>query len=136
MTPTDKQELLPCPFCGEEAEVERLGTSRASMVVVCSSCGAKVECGATCLSNSIWNTRQLPDQASAGDGWISVEDRLPEIEQDVLIAYSKKNRSVVGKRRSSVQKGDYFVTVAWNVGAGDVTHWRPIPNPPSDKTGK
>jgi len=38
-------KLKPCPFCGGEAEVERLGTKRASMIIVCSQCGCCLESG-------------------------------------------------------------------------------------------
>jgi Lar family restriction alleviation protein len=51
-------KLLPCPFCGGEAEFERLGTRRQSCIVVCIDCGCRLEsadqddnCGVS------WNTR-------------------------------------------------------------------------------
>ena len=50
-------ELKPCPFCGGEAEIERMGSSRQSMIVCCSMCGAKVECGSTVVEQANWNTR-------------------------------------------------------------------------------
>ena len=135
MTPTDKQELLPCPFCGEEAEVERLGTSRASMVVVCSFCGAKVECGAIRLSDSIWNDRQLPDQASAGEGWISVDsDIKPKLHQKVLIWTTDADDNYCCWHATyNGEKTGYLLTGGYK--DKDLTHWQPLPNPPSDKTG-
>ena len=36
-------KLLPCPFCGSDAEFERLGTGRCSSIVVCTECGCRVE---------------------------------------------------------------------------------------------
>lgn len=38
-----KVELLPCPFCGGEAEVERYGTRRQSCIVSCLWCGCRLE---------------------------------------------------------------------------------------------
>lgn len=38
-------DLLPCPFCGGEAGIDRPGTMRASMKISCSNCGATVESG-------------------------------------------------------------------------------------------
>lgn len=53
------QKLLPCPFCGEEAEFERLGMRRSSCIVKCLFCGCRVETsetGEACGRN--WNTRR------------------------------------------------------------------------------
>jgi len=52
-----KMTLLPCPYCGGEAIIGRMGTNRVSMCIACSECGAHVECGATSVKNSMWNTR-------------------------------------------------------------------------------
>lgn len=35
--------LKPCPFCGGEAEIERIGSRRASCIVACTNCGARHE---------------------------------------------------------------------------------------------
>ena len=35
--------LKPCPFCGGEAEFERIGTPRRSTQVRCGGCGAHLE---------------------------------------------------------------------------------------------
>jgi hypothetical protein len=52
------RDLLPCPFCGGEPEIERLGTARCSMIIVCSECGCRLETGETFLSkNCLWNSR-------------------------------------------------------------------------------
>lgn len=37
------KKLLPCPFCGGEAEIERMGTRRQSCQVACTNCGAHHE---------------------------------------------------------------------------------------------
>lgn len=38
-------ELLSCPFCGGEAQIERHGSQRQSMIVGCTQCGCRVESG-------------------------------------------------------------------------------------------
>lgn len=53
-----EDKLLPCPFCGGEPEIERMGTSRVSMIITCTECGASLETGETWLDkNCSWNTR-------------------------------------------------------------------------------
>lgn len=50
-------ELKPCPFCGcKDIEIERVGTSRASCIVVCTECGCKLESNET-GAGMLWNTR-------------------------------------------------------------------------------
>ena len=55
-------KLLPCPFCGGEAEFERMGTPRQSCIVACTDCGGRLETseeGGACGSQ--WNDRHTPD---------------------------------------------------------------------------
>ena len=49
--------LKPCPFCGEEAEIERYGTARVSTIVTCSGCGTSKECGEEFNHGQDWNDR-------------------------------------------------------------------------------
>ena len=56
-------ELLPCPFCsGTDAMIERPGTNRQSMIIVCQDCGARVESGDVVGQTRVeawkWNQRQ------------------------------------------------------------------------------
>ena len=57
------------------------------------------------------------------DKWISVEDRLPEYDQEILVWYRLKQLpydiNVAAKRYK-----DVFNSLA--------THWMPIPEPPSE----
>ena len=52
----EEKKLKPCPFCGSEAECERVGTNRQSCIVSCTNCHCSLE------SNEIgygyfWNFR-------------------------------------------------------------------------------
>ena len=62
------------------------------------------------------------------DGWVSVNDRLPPINRDVLIKYKGRKDPLVAMLRDN---GDsmYFSTIAWNVGVKAVEYWIPLPTP-------
>lgn len=36
-------KLEPCPFCGGQAEFERVGTKTASCIIFCENCGCRLE---------------------------------------------------------------------------------------------
>ena len=61
--------LLPCPFCGGGAEIERKGSHRASMIVACMNCGYTVESGGvyglTEAERMAWNCRSKKSQHNA-----------------------------------------------------------------------
>lgn len=50
-------ELLPCPFCGGEAEIQRLGDHRRSTQYACTMCGAYLETGEEWGHGADWNKR-------------------------------------------------------------------------------
>ena len=53
------EELKPCPFCGGEAEVKRMGTNRVSMIIGCVECSCELETGETWIDKNInWNQRE------------------------------------------------------------------------------
>ena len=53
------EELKPCPFCGGEAEVKRMGTNRVSMIIGCAECSCELETGETWIDKNInWNQRE------------------------------------------------------------------------------
>jgi hypothetical protein len=75
--------------------------------------------------------------------WISVKDRLPEIEQEVL-AYGEL---VDGDKKVypymavchiySITKYATFQNIEWRYGGNDgITHWMPLPPKPIETTNK
>lgn len=56
--------------------------------------------------------------------WISVEDRLPDHPNKVLI-YNKSGKYGVGKY---IERMDCFITTGQTV----VTHWMELPDPPEE----
>lgn len=69
----------------------------------------------------------MSEQLKPSTGWISVEDRLPEPNQKVLIS----NGDNIGHARLH-SSSLYWLIVASNDGVplSDVTHWMPLPAPP------
>ena len=78
------------------------------------------------------NAVALYDAGYRKQEWISVEERLPEENTEVLI-YCKTNS---GKEVFFVDKIRYFRGLAiWQVWSGKVTHWMPLPESPRMKGG-
>jgi Lar family restriction alleviation protein len=50
-------KLLPCPFCGGEAEIERYGDRRQSTIYACTMCGCRLETGEEWDHGADWNKR-------------------------------------------------------------------------------
>lgn len=70
-------ELLPCPFCGGDAEFERMGDRRQSCIVACTDCGCRHESSDEHENNGAsWNSRHTPD------GWQCVPvEPSPEMKK-------------------------------------------------------
>uniref|UniRef100_UPI00403DAE32 DUF551 domain-containing protein n=1 Tax=Pasteurella multocida TaxID=747 RepID=UPI00403DAE32 len=62
------------------------------------------------------------------DGWISVKDRLPQADECVLVYFKNKIRDFQSITLSEFIDGEF------NMGSKlfQVTHWRPLPQPPKD----
>ena len=56
--------------------------------------------------------------------WISVEDELPEDQEEVLVSTRSKN----GIR--NIDKGYMAIDRFIHRGCAEVTHWMPLPKPP------
>ena len=59
-------------------------------------------------------------------GWISVEDSLPKLREDVLVAWSDGEIGFA-RRFNPQNSGERWDTTASNA---TITHWQPLPEPP------
>ena len=94
--------------------------------VQCSCCGAVVGKDTFPTEEAAiaaWNRR--------ASGWISVEDRLPDFEDDVLVVYRCDGQSYV--------KTACYIAGSWSSLYDEyrisnqeeiITHWQPLPEPP------
>ena len=66
----------------------------------------------------------LIDNGVTVQEWISVKDRLPEDQEEVLVCTRSKN----GIR--NIDKGYMAIDRFIHRGCAEVTHWMPLPEPP------
>lgn len=69
--PPDVEALKPCPFCGGEAEIERLGNARQSTIYSCTECGCSLETGEEWSHGRRWNDRAQTTSPAEKDAEIA-----------------------------------------------------------------
>jgi hypothetical protein len=125
------EELKPCPFCGGEASLRkqgwikvhpRTGKSEDLYTVACDTegCNAKY---------AMWS--DTPQEARAAwncraDGWISVDEGLPEEADYYIVTNGKEVRSAFYWECDTTFDEEETEELK-----GGVTHWMPLPAPPA-----
>lgn len=131
--------LLPCPFCGGPAVAE---SDEIATTVVCEWCGNQTH-GAHMSdadAAAAWNRRRAP-------GWISVDERLPDFGESVLMwTVDCEDARDDCRRIENDGNGVAFIghrrdwPSGWEWDSSDdnffsgmdvVTHWHPLPAPPA-----
>jgi predicted RNA-binding Zn-ribbon protein involved in translation (DUF1610 family) len=133
--------LLPCPFCGSEAEIERVGDHRQSTIYQCTSCSCSLETGEEWGHGRRWNTRATPTyEAGRRDmreaaGWQPIET-APK-DGTAIIGYRKGMPCRVGNPPIAVISWfeDGFPKGWWGPTGDSVimrypTHWQALPTEP------
>ena len=87
---------------------------------------------AKAYADCLWEIEQAPTIG----GWISVKDRLPGNETEVIIIVQHK----IGWYRAFAWRDEYgWHSSAEEFGDGEsdfVTYWTPLPEPPKEVTGE
>ena len=122
-------ELKPCPFCGS-TDIKL--HDEISHAVWCQECFAEVPSIDIESAIKLWHTRPIEDalnariaELEAEQRWIPVSERLPEVDQDVLVFDQRGDITI-----------DYLVAlnregVAYYTNSDDgAVCWMPLPVPP------
>lgn len=125
------EKLKPCPFCGGKAEYQQFANPKHYYRVRCIDChcctdGFRLNASDNPEENkaanaTVWNNRR--------NNWISVEERLPDNSDMVLIVCDYDD----GKRRVGFGYIMRSRNIVWQGGVDQkleyVTHWQPLPEP-------
>jgi Lar family restriction alleviation protein len=122
------ETLKPCPFCGGDpvfhcstGRVHKTGNIYSIYSVDCNDCDLTGPRAETRKGAAIaWNRR--------ASGWISVKDGLPELFTGVMFYLDEPGPCIVANG-FYIGKGQWQIFTGVTVGR-EVTHWRPIPDPP------
>lgn len=108
-------KLKPCPFCGGNGELQERNIG-FTVLCVDGSCGNAFTWWSSSKDEAVnaWNTR--------ADGWIRVDDELPEIDSYVI---ASKKEGATYKQQAVICK---FTKYGFDI--VNVTHWIPLPQPP------
>jgi hypothetical protein len=110
-------------------EIEKKAEELHKKIIECFDIGTNGWYEGTKMSELISDFAKDISASDAGE-WISVGDRLPDEGQYVLL-YGKGNRQIT----SMFQKGKFLCYDLWHEGfeeAEEITHWKPLPNPPKN----
>lgn len=119
-------ELLPCPFCGSEAQSDNgFAPDESTTYAWCSNRDCPLHPMDTFgFTPESWNTRAAL-AAPAQDGWIPVSERLPEYGQEVIV--NTDFECVCAGVLDSY--GEWFAPCS-EYKLTRITHWMPLPAAP------
>lgn len=105
-----EKQIKPCPFCGCIPEVKGDVVTHRHKDDICIVDDTQYDF-------EKWNKR--------ADGWISVEDRLPEDSSDVLVFDSEEGMKTAEYELNTFSVSENFNTTYRYL--NNVTHWMPLP---------
>lgn len=68
--------------------------------------------------------------------WISVKDRLPPLQKEVIVAICDDSGDTLWKYTTCGWMVSQIIWIVDNDVHYDVTHWMPLPEPPTNKENK
>lgn len=79
--------------------------------------------------HAFWILDRVPP---VDEEWFSVEDTLPKIGHRVLVYTTFDGVKVASLRKSRFYNESTKAYADWSAYTHDITHWRPLPEPPKD----
>lgn len=123
--------IFPCPLCGgtEADHIVMLGKVAPDHYrITCTSCHLRMERDRKDKVISNWNHRASTTQEVGADGWVKCSDRLPESDTNYTENVLVYNGGV-HVAYCYVPSGKWTAPFMGDVAI--VTHWRPLPAPPT-----
>ena len=118
----ENKDLKPCPFCGGEAEIGRIGSRHSSMIYRCTECGCMLETSEDAVSlmngHLLWNYRV--------NTWQPIET-APK-DDNILGCYDYE---VVAEIYYNTDRKS-FLTAGSDIKM-PFSHWMPLPEPPESE---
>lgn len=114
-----------------EEAIERLDLCQnvCDDCLTCASHDEALDMAIAALREQDSNANQhVSNTSNALGGWISVEERLPEVESSYL-TYTDKGSIIIDSFCIYPEHGTKF----WVGGNGRVTHWMPLPEAPKEE---
>ena len=111
-------------------EIEQAASERATKLIL-GGC-AKEESRLDIIEDSCWGAYWADEHPK--NPWISVEDRLPELYQDVIVINNGKpimSRRYKCQVRSKLTNNEWVDSWRWSRNLVNVTHWMLIPDAPA-----
>lgn len=115
------EELKPCPFCGGEARFVR-GDVFNSHSVQCMKCH--------CFSPSLWTKEECTKEWNTRTtNWRKYPEEKPEVDGEYYV-YRGEGNGLPHEAVYKDERGGFFTIHNWYP-KEDITHWQPLPEPPT-----
>ena len=127
-------ELKPCPFCGENQQINYVELSNGLHYIECEKCGAAPH------RLGAWDRETAVKYWNSVNRWIPCSDRLPEYGEEVLVWFEYFRYGEYNRLYQTHGIGEFFgkhgKRESWLINHETgwqklkVFAWMPLPEPP------
>lgn len=125
-------DLKRCPFCGRRGRIKKYSGDRYRAVCGNHLCPVEsFDYHTAKEAQDWWNKRHDPER----DTWIPVTEKLPEPKTEVMAAFDDGAVCSLWQNWQNDTLDPFTYSVDDFFGpTHDVTHWKPLPEPPKEET--